>query len=254
VPFRSIVTWRGCDLPCEVGKCVSTRREDGVHLLVIEDDTVLADGLSQGLSASGFDVDVASDGPSGLEMARQSDYDAVVLDLMLPGLSGVAVCARLRAAGMEVPILVLTARDGESDEVESLEIGADDFLAKPFSYAVLIARLRALCRRSGGDRASLLTVGDLRLDRVTQRVRRGAVEVRLTARELALLELLMGRPGVVVAKQQILDSLWGPTFEGDSNIVEVYVRRLRNKLDRPFGRDTIQTVYGSGYRLTDDSR
>ena len=155
---------------------------------------------------------------------------------------------------MDVPILVLTARGGESDEVESLEIGADDFLAKPFSYAVLIARLRALCRRSGGDRASLLAVGDLRLDRVTQRVRRGAVEVRLTARELALLELLMGRPGVVVAKQQILDSLWGPTFEGDSNIVEVYVRRLRNKLDRPFGRDTIQTVYGSGYRLTDDSR
>jgi two-component system OmpR family response regulator len=225
-----------------------------VRVLVVEDDTVLADGLSRGLSASGFDVDVAADGPSGLDMALRADYDVIVLDLMLPGLSGVAVCARLRASGSDVSILVLTARDGESDEVESLEIGADDFLAKPFSYAVLTARLRALGRRSGADRASLLAVGDLRLDRATRRVRRGAVEVRLTARELDVLELLMGRPGVVVAKQQIIDALWGAKFEGDSNIVEVYVRRLRNKLDRPFRRDTIQTVYGAGYRLTDDAR
>ena len=225
-----------------------------MRVLVVEDDAVLADGLSRGLSASGFDLDVATDGPSGLDMALRSDYDVIVLDLMLPGLSGVAVCARLRASGSDVPILVLTARDGESDEVESLEIGADDFLAKPFSYAVLTARLRALGRRSGADLASLLAVGDLRLDRATRRVRRGAVEVRLTARELDVLELLMGRPGVVVAKQQIIDALWGAKFEGDSNIVEVYVRRLRNKLDRPFRRDTIQTVYGAGYRLTDDAR
>lgn len=224
-----------------------------MRLLVIEDDVVLADGLSRGLSASGFDVDVASDGLSGLDMARRSDYDVVVLDLMLPGLGGGAVCARLRAAGVDVPILVLTARAEESDEVESLEIGADDFLAKPFSYPVLTARLRALGRRSGADRAGLLVVGDLRLERATRRVRRGAVEVRLTARECDVLELLMGRPGVVVSKQQMLDTLWGPRFEGDSNIVEVYVRRLRNKLDRPFGRDTIQTVYGAGYRLTDDT-
>jgi DNA-binding response OmpR family regulator len=225
-----------------------------VRLLVVEDDAALADGLSRGLSGSGFDVDVTSDGVSGLDMAQRSEYDAVVLDLMLPGLSGVAVCARLRAAGSDVPILVLTARGDESDEIESLEIGADDFLAKPFSFAVLTARLRALGRRSGAERTSLLAVGDLRLDRATRRVRRRAVEVRLTARECDVLEFLMDRAGDVVSKQCILDALWGLGFEGDSNIVEVYVRRLRNKLDRPFGRDTIHTVYGAGYRLVDDAR
>lgn len=223
-------------------------------MLVVEDDAALADGLSRGLSGSGFDVDVTSDGVSGLDMAQRSDYDAVVLDLMLPGLSGVAVCARLRAAGSDVPILVLTARGDVSDEIESLEIGADDFLAKPFSLAVLTARLRALGRRSGADRASLLAVGDLRLDRVTRRVRWRAVEVRLTPRECDVLEFLMDRAGDVVSKQCILDALWGLGFEGDSNIVEVYVRRLRNKLDRPFGRDTIHTVYGAGYRLVDDAQ
>lgn len=225
-----------------------------MRLLVVEDDAALADGLSRGLSGSGFDVDVTSDGVSGLDMAQRSDYDAVVLDLMLPGLSGVAVCARLRAAGSDVPILVLTARGDVSDEIESLEIGADDFLAKPFSLAVLTARLRALGRRSGADRASLLAVGDLRLDRVTRRVRWRAVEVRLTPRECDVLEFLMDRAGDVVSKQCILDALWGLGFEGDSNIVEVYVRRLRNKLDRPFGRDTIHTVYGAGYRLVDDAQ
>jgi DNA-binding response OmpR family regulator len=225
-----------------------------VRLLVVEDDAALADGLSRGLSGSGFEVDVTSDGVSGLDMAQRSDYDAVVLDLMLPGLSGVAVCARLRAAGSDVPILVLTARGDVSDEIESLEIGADDFLAKPFSLAVLTARLRALGRRSGADRASLLAVGDLRLDRVTRRVRWRAVEVRLTPRECDVLEFLMDRAGDVVSKQCILDALWGLGFEGDSNIVEVYVRRLRNKLDRPFGRDTIHTVYGAGYRLVDDAQ
>jgi two-component system, OmpR family, response regulator len=224
-----------------------------VRLLVVEDDAALAEGLSRGLSESGFDVDVTFDGVSGLEMAQRSGYDAIVLDLMLPGISGVAVCARLRAAGSDVPILVLTARGDESDEVESLEIGADDFLTKPFSYSVLTARLRALGRRSGADRASLLAVGDLRLDRATRRVRRGAVEVRLTARECDVLEFLMGRAGAVVSKQDMLDALWGADFEGDSNILEVYVRRLRNKLDRPFGRDTIHTVYGAGYRLVDDA-
>ena len=225
-----------------------------MHVLVVEDDAALADGLSRGLSATGFDVDLASDGVSGLDMARRSDYDAIVLDLMLPGLSGVAVCARLRAAGSNVPILVLTARVGESVEVESLEVGADDFLAKPFSFAVLTARLRALGRRSGADRTGLLAVGDLRLDRAARRVRRGSVEVKLTAREFDVLEFLMGRPGDVVSKQAMLDALWGPDFEGDSNLVEVYVRRLRNKLDRPFDRETIHTVYGAGYRLVDDAR
>ena len=225
-----------------------------MHLLLVEDDAALADGLSQGLSGSGFDVDVASDGLSGLDMARRSDYDAIVLDLMLPGLSGVALCSRLRASGSDVPILVLTARTDESDEVESLEVGADDFLTKPFSFAVLTARLRALGRRTGSDPASLLAVGDLRLDRATRRVRRGAVEVRLTAREFDVLEHLMRRPGTVVAKQAMVDALWGVGFDGDANIVEVYVRRLRNKLDRPFGRNTIHTVYGVGYRLADDAR
>ena len=225
-----------------------------MHVLVVEDDAVLADGLSRGLSANGFDVDMASDGVSGLDMARRSDYDVIVLDLMLPGLSGVAVCARLRAAGSNVPILVLTARVGESVEVESLEVGADDFLAKPFSFAVLTARLRALGRRSGADRTGLLAVGDLRLDRAARRVRRGSVEVKLTAREFDVLEFLMGRPGDVVSKQAMLDALWGTDFEGDSNLVEVYVRRLRNKLDRPFDRETIHTVYGAGYRLVDDAR
>ena len=225
-----------------------------MHVLVVEDDAALADGLSRGLSAGGFDVDLASDGVSGLDMARRSDYDAIVLDLMLPGLSGVAVCARLRAAGSNVPILVLTARAGESVEVEVLEVGADDFLAKPFSFAVLIARLRALGRRSGVDRTGLLAVGDLRLDRAARRVRRGSVEVKLTAREFDVLEFLMTRPGDVVSKQAMLDALWGSDFDGDSNLVEVYVRRLRNKLDRPFKRETIHTVYGAGYRLVDDSR
>lgn len=224
-----------------------------MRLLVVEDDAALADGLIRGLSGNGFDVDVTFDGVSGLHMAQGSDYDALVLDLMLPGLSGIALCARLRAAGSDVPILVLTARGDELDEIESLEIGADDFLAKPFSYAVLTARLRALGRRSGADRATLLVVRDLRLDRATRRVRRGATEVRLTARECDVLEFLMSRAGSVVSKQSILDALWGPGFEGDSNIVEVYVRRLRNKLDRPFGRDTIHTVYGAGYRLVDDA-
>ena len=223
-----------------------------MRLLVVEDDAALAEGLSRGLSGSGFEVDVASDGVSALEMAQRSGYDALVLDLMLPGLSGGVVCARLRAAGSDVPILVLTARGDESDEIESLEIGADDFLTKPFSYAVLTARLRALGRRTGVDRTSLLAVGDLRLDRVTRRVRRGAVEVRLTARESDVLEFLMIRAGGVVSKQDMIDTLWGAGFEGDSNIVEVYVRRLRNKLDRPFGRETIHTVYGAGYRLGDD--
>lgn len=224
-----------------------------MRVLVVEDDESLAEGLREGLSADGFDVDVAEDGISGLGMAQQHNYDVVVLDLLLPGISGFGVCSRLRAAGIAVPILVLTARTGERDEVESLEIGADDFLPKPFSHSVLVARLRALGRRSGTDRAAVLAVGDLRLDPTTHRVRRGGAEVRLTTREFTMLALLMTRAGQVISKQHLLDELWGADFDADSNIVEVYVRRLRNKLDRPFGRDTLQTVYGVGYRLTDDT-
>jgi DNA-binding response OmpR family regulator len=223
-----------------------------MRVLVVEDEKVMAAGLRDGLEAEGFAVDVAADGIDGLWLAREHTYDAIVLDIMLPGIDGHTVCRELRAALIWTPILVLTARDDERDEVGALDTGADDYLTKPFSYAVLLARLRSLMRRGAKERPAVLQAGDLRLDPAAKRAWRGQLEVQLTARELAMLEFLLRCRGETVSKRQILDHVWGDDFEGDPNIVEVYVRHLRNKLDRPFDRDTIQTVRGSGYRVAAD--
>jgi DNA-binding response OmpR family regulator len=223
-----------------------------VRVLVVEDEKRLAAGLKRGLEAEGFATDVALDGSEGLWRAREHPYDAIVLDLMLPGINGYRICATLRDEGNWTPILILTAKDGEFDEAEALDTGADDYLTKPFSFVVLVARLRALIRRGAGERPAVLKAGDLRFDPGARRTFRGETEVRLTAREMALLEFLMRRRGQVVSKTEILDHVWDYGFEGDLNIIEVYVRHLREKLDRPFGREAIQTVRGAGYRLADD--
>jgi DNA-binding response OmpR family regulator len=209
----------------------------------------LAEGLRLGLTAEGFAVDVTHSGTDGLWRAREHPYDVVLLDIMLPGLNGYRVCRSLRTDGIWTPILMLTAKDGEWDEVEALDTGADDFLCKPFSYPVLVARLRALVRRGDRKRPTVLRVGGLRLDPAARRVWRWDTEIELTARELAILEMLMRRPDEVVSKRDILDHVWDAAFDGDPNIVEVYVRRLRIKLDRPYGRTDIETVRGAGYRL-----
>jgi len=223
-----------------------------VRILVVEDEVVLADGIRRGLEAEGFAVDVVHDGTDGLWRAQEHAYDAIVLDLMLPGLNGYRVCAALREAGDWTPVLMLTAKDGALDEAEGLDTGADDYLTKPFAHVVLVARLRALIRRGRPPRPTILAAGDLTLDPASRRVRRGDEEVALTARETSLLELLLQRVGEVVSKREILDHVWDDDFEGDPNIVEVYIRHLRNKLDRPFGRAAIETVRGSGYRLAMD--
>jgi two-component system OmpR family response regulator len=223
-----------------------------MRVLIVEDEAALAEGLRDGLEAEGFAVDIASDGLDGLWMAREHPYAAIVLDIMLPGLNGYRVCATLRQEGIWTPILMLTAKDGELDEAEALDTGADDYLTKPFSFVVLLARLRALMRRGVPERPSVLESGDLRLDPATRTVQRGDVAVEMTSRETALLEFLLRRQGDVLSKQTILDNVWNDEFEGDPNIVEVYIRRLRNKLDRPFGRAAIETIRGAGYRLTAD--
>jgi DNA-binding response OmpR family regulator len=223
-----------------------------MYALVIDDERSLAAGLRSGLEIEGFYVDVAYNGVDGLRRAREYPYDIIVLDVMLPGVDGYAVCEALRAEGIWTPVLMLPARDAERDELAGLDAGADDYLTKPFSYQVLVARIRALLRRGSHQRATVLELGDLRLDPAARRVWRGDAEVRLTVRELAVLEYLLRRAGEVLSKQEILDEVWGPDFEGDSNIVEVYVRHLRTKLDRPFGRATIETLRGAGYRLVDD--
>jgi two-component system, OmpR family, response regulator len=220
-----------------------------VRVLVVEDEKRLAAGLKKGLEAEGFATDVALDGTDGLWMAREHPYDALVLDIMLPGINGYKVCSTLREEGVWTPILMLTAKEGELDEAEALDTGADDYLTKPFSYIVLVARLRALIRRGSSERPAVLEAGDLRLDPGARRVFRGDSEIDLTAREIALLDFLLRRKGEVVSKRDILDHVWDYDFDGDANIVEVYIRRLRNKLDRPFERDTIETLRGSGYRL-----
>jgi two-component system OmpR family response regulator len=223
-----------------------------VRVLVVEDEEALAASLARGLEADGFAVDVAHDGIDGLWRAQEVAYDAIVLDLMLPGRNGFQVCRDLRAAEVWTPILILTAKDGELDETEALDTGADDFLTKPFSHLVLVARLRALLRRGAPARPTVLEVGDLRLDPAGRRVWRGDVEVSLTAREMAVLEHLVRHAGQVVSKRDVLDHVWDDDFEGDPNIVEVYVRYLRKKVDIPFGLDTIETVRSVGYRVVPD--
>ncbi|MEV1130253.1 response regulator transcription factor [Agromyces sp. NPDC049794] len=223
-----------------------------MRLLVVEDETRLAEGLKRGLEAEGFAVDVAATGTDGLWLARDQPYAAILLDIMLPGLNGYLVCRALREAGDWTPVLMLTAKDGEWDQVEALDTGADDYLTKPFSFAVLVARVRALIRRGAAARPAVLTAGDLELDPATRSVRRGETAVDLTAREFAVLEFLMRRTGEVVSKREILEGVWDFDFDGDPNIVEVYVRHLRNKVDRPFAREAIQTLRGAGYRVAVD--
>ena len=216
-----------------------------MRLLVVEDETRLASALQRGLQAEGFAVDVAEDGPNGLELARHGGYDAMILDIMLPGLSGYRVVQALRAERNWVPVLMLSAKDGEYDQADGLDCGADDYLTKPFSYVVLLARLRALLRRGAPERPSVLQVGDLALDPARRRVTHAGDEITLTAREYALLEYLMRRPGEVVSKTELLDHVWDASIDTAPNAVEVYVGYLRRKL----GRDRLETVRGAGYRL-----
>ncbi|WP_459546571.1 response regulator [Nocardia sp. X0981] len=223
-----------------------------MRLLIVEDEKRLALALAKGLTAEGFAVDVVHDGAEGLHLATSADYDLVILDIMLPGMNGYRVCAALRAAGHETPVLMLTAKDGEYDEAEGLDTGADDYLSKPFSYVVLVARIRALLRRRTRGGARVLRIGDLVVDPGTRTCRRGDREVSLTAKEFAVLEHLAVRAGEVVSKADILEHVWDFAYDGDPNIVEVYISTLRRKIDTPFGRRTISTVRGAGYRLVAD--
>jgi two-component system, OmpR family, response regulator len=220
-----------------------------MRILVVEDELKMAGLLRRGLLEEGHAADVARTGDDALWMAAAVEYDAVVLDLMLPGLDGVEVCRRLRERGIWSPVLMLTARDGVEDRVAGLDAGADDFLPKPFSFAELLARLRALGRRGAAERPTVLEVGDLRLDPATREVRRGEAEIRLSAKEFALLETFMRRPGEVLSRYQLLEHAWDFAFQSRSNVVDVYVRYLREKVDRPFGRSSLETVRGAGYRL-----
>jgi two-component system, OmpR family, response regulator len=224
----------------------------GVRILVVDDDLSLVRAVKRGLEAEGFAVDVAHTGPDALWRAGETAYDAIVLDVMLPGRNGYAVCAELRRTGNWAPILMLTAKDGELDEAEALDTGADDFLSKPFSYVVLVARLRALLRRGRCERPAVLVAGDLRLDPAAHQLWRGDVPIPLTARQFALLEFLLRRAGEVLSKKEILGHVWDFAFDGDPNIVEVYVRQLRQRIDEPFGRRALQTVRLVGYRLDPD--
>lgn len=217
-----------------------------MRLLIVEDEKRLAVSLAKGLRAEGFAVDVVHDGLEGLHLAGEGAYDLIVLDIMLPGMNGYRVCAALRAAGNDVPILMLTAKDGEYDEAEGLDTGADDYLTKPFSYVVLVARVKALLRRRGSAGASpVVRVGTLSVDTATRRVHRGDTEITLTAKEFAVLEQLAVRAGQIVGKPEILEHVWDFAYDGDPNIIEVYISALRRKL----GATTIQTVRGAGYRL-----
>jgi DNA-binding response OmpR family regulator len=216
-----------------------------VRLLVVEDETRMATALRRGLTGEGFVVDVAENGPAGLEAARHGHYDAVILDVMLPGLSGYRVVRRLRAEENWVPVLMLSAKDGEHDQADGLDCGADDYLTKPFSYVVLLARLRALIRRGAPQRPTVVAVGDITLDPASRRATQQGNEVDLTAREFALLEYLMRRAGQVVSKVELLDHVFDANEDTSANLVEVYIGYLRRK----FGSDVVHTVRGAGYRL-----
>jgi two-component system OmpR family response regulator len=220
-----------------------------MRVLVVEDELKMASLIRRGLAEEGYAADVASTGEDAIWMAEAHEYDAIVLDVMLPRLSGFETCRRLRNAGVWTPVLMLTARDAVDDRVVGLDAGADDYLTKPFSFAELLARLRALARRGGVERPSLLEVGDLRLDPATRRAWRGDTEIRLSPKEFALLETFMRRPGQVLSRLQLLEHAWDFAYENRSNVVDVYMRYLREKIDRPFGAHSIETVRGVGYRL-----
>ena len=218
-------------------------------MLVVEDEKKLGELLGRGLREEGYAADVADRGEAALWMAQAVDYDAIVLDVMLPGVDGLDVCRRLRRDGVWTPVLMLTARDAIEDRVSGLDTGADDYLTKPFSFDELLARLRALLRRAPAERPAVLEVGDLHLDPASHRAWRGDHELDLSAKEFALLEVFMRRAGVALTRNQLLDGAWDLAFESRSNVVDVYVRYLRQKIDRPFGTDSIETVRGVGYRL-----
>lgn len=224
-----------------------------MKVLLVEDESRLAGVVKDGLAAEGFVVDVVSDGISGLWAATESTYDAIVLDIMLPGLNGYDVLKQIRSRKIWTPVLMLTAKDGEYDQTDAFDLGADDYLTKPFSFLILMARLRALVRRGAPERPVLVTVGTLVLDPARRVVARGGVPVALTAREYGLLLYLMRHAGDVVSKAQILDNVWDSAYEGGDNIVEVYIGYLRKKLDAPFNLNTLRTVRGLGYRLDADT-
>jgi two-component system, OmpR family, response regulator len=223
-----------------------------MRILVVEDEVKMAGLLHRGLSEDGHVVDVARHGDDAVWMGQVVEYDAIVLDLMLPGLDGVGVCRRWRESGVWSPVLMLTARDAIEDRVAGLDAGADDYLPKPFSFAELLARLRALARRGTAERPVAVEVGDLRLDPATRQVWRGETEIKLSGREFAVLETFMRRPGDVLSRVQLLEHAWDYAYESRSNVVDVYVRYLREKIDRPFGCESIETVRGIGYRLRKD--
>jgi two-component system OmpR family response regulator len=223
-----------------------------MRVLVVEDDAKLGPLLRRGLSDRGSAADLTSTGEDALWMAQAHRYDAIVLDLMLPGLDGFQTCERLRASGVWTPVLMLTARDAVEDRVHGLDAGADDYLTKPFSVAELRARLRALTRRGPSERPAVLEAGDLRLDPASHEVYRGEAQISLAAKEFALLELFMRRPGEVLSRYDLLEHGWDMSYDNRSNVVTVHIRRLREKIDRPFARQSIETVRGAGYRLRAD--
>jgi two-component system OmpR family response regulator len=223
-----------------------------MRVLIVEDEAKMAGLIRRGLREDGMAADVASKGEDALWMAGATDYDAIVLDVMLPGVDGFEVCRRLRADGVRAPVLMLTARDAIGDRVRGLDTGADDYLVKPFSFAELAARLRALARRGPVERPPVLRAGDLTLDPAARRVARGDADIPLSAREFALLETLMRHPGHVLDRLQLLDHVWDGEYENRSNVIDVYIRYLREKVDRPFGVESIETVRGAGYRLRAD--
>ena len=225
-----------------------------MKVLVVEDEVRLAEAVQRGLAAEGMSVDIVHNGVDGLWAASELPYDVIVLDIMLPKLSGYRVVEELRERGVWTPVLMLTAKDGEYDQVDAFDLGADDYLTKPFSFIILVARLRALMRRGAPERPVVLAAGDLTLDPARRRVARGDVEISVTPREFGLLEFLLRHRGDVVSKTEILAGVWDSAYEGDPNVVEVYVSYLRRKVDAPFGRQSIETVRGMGYRLTADGR
>jgi two-component system, OmpR family, response regulator len=220
-----------------------------MRILIVEDDARMADAIRRGFEAEGIAVDLAATGEEALWRAQASAYGAIVLDIMLPGIDGIQTCERLRTADVWTPILMLTARDAVRDRVAGLDSGADDYLVKPFSFEELLARVRALARREVAPRPSVVAVGDLRLDPATHKVTRGDTEITLSAREVAILEAFMRRPGRILSRYDLLELVWSGEFDHRSNVVDVAVRRLRDKIDRPFGTESIETVRGAGYRL-----